>query len=121
MNDDGENVKYCSTHGLRLDTNLICSKCAEQYCTKELSSDIIPGQKSLYFINELRRNNETPWVDKYWAERSEKITVKYFCDSCKFFNYHQMIWCPLCGGEIRCEKLTYNKLAENYANYRVGI
>lgn len=106
-------TKCCWNCGQNLDEKLYCEKCKADRSSRYL---------------ELRvREDKVSWVLQDWAK--SKISGEaynryqhpyYFCHNCKVIMWHQLNYCPGCGGIFHGEHLTYREMAEKYSDYKTG-
>lgn len=125
-----ENSKYCSLHGVELIANTICQKCDNQKKAEEARE-----RHKQYVIKELDETNKTPWYESEYHKRlieknknypnylneSDKYMSVTLCHNCRFFMWHYMGYCHICGqktgGKQKYEVL---KFYEMYKDYRQG-
>jgi len=128
---DCENIKFCSTHGIELDDNMVCVKCKknaeEDYkrWEREPKDPSSLGKKTNYLIDRL--NNYGIKETEHWSDnligRYPGDTYKRrfdMCHNCQYFMWHSLNWCAKCGQRFSQENLTYTELAEKYKHYRQG-
>jgi RNA polymerase subunit RPABC4/transcription elongation factor Spt4 len=128
MNDDGENAKFCHNCGGRLNAASVCERCAEreaEYYRKknEKTNRTLGWRNPTHLQKELKRRGEvsrTSWFKYQVQYYKTHVHTFYACDACKYIMYHQMRWCPLCGGQLRHDKATTVELGERYGAYREG-
>lgn len=130
---DEENIKYCGTHGLRLENN-ICYKCAKEqteyweykYPNEEFNEQLksaMRGEKSDYLLRRLNEKpfrDHVPWFKQVYRQQNDYPSTYYFCHTCKYYMCHQLIYCALCGQAYQQEKITAAEFEAKYSDYRQG-
>jgi hypothetical protein len=104
-------VQFCSVHGTPL-VDMRCEAC------NRTSSNYLPEE-----IARRNRGNKS-WADKDYVkrevERAGPPVQRYYCDTCEYFMYHRITWCPMCGQKMADRKLTYAQMVEQFGHYKEG-
>lgn len=66
-------------------------------------------------------NKRVDWKTRDWSnETSEPVYGRDICHTCKYFMFHGLIWCPICGQKLAREKISYAEIKKRYPDYRMG-
>jgi len=79
-------------------------------CNKSSGGDIKWLEKRPSFEEHFNQKKHIP---TYLANYS-------LCNTCKFINWHPLIYCYGCGNKMCQVKMNYTELKENYPDYKVG-
>ncbi len=122
--NDSENQRYCGTHGNPLDNEMCCEKCKvewnERYkgCKDE---GIQKGRHKDYLRHLDKTMSQKGLFNQYhWKNNMDSITGDYFCDRCEIVNWHQLNWCPKCGGKFHYREMKKSEFVKNYSHYKCG-
>lgn len=104
--------EFCSGCGTKLE-NAYCSYCK---CVHDKDT-----------VAQLDFNNR--WdVDGHWStkncykdeEKDNDMHTIHACVNCKYFIYHWLAYCPLCGAKFETLRLTQGKIKETMHDYKTG-
>lgn len=63
-----------------------------------------------------------PTFEKFYEQHQKDSYIRIFkiCTTCKFINWHPLIYCYGCGKKVEQFKMSYKELKEKFPDYKVG-
>lgn len=78
--------------------------------------------RGCYMIQYLEKENErVDWKTRDWSnEIDEPVYPRDICHNCKYFMFHSLSWCYICGQKMSKTKISYAQMKIEYPDYRMG-
>lgn len=72
-------------------------------------------------IKTLEKYNKEDWKTKEWSNNTSEPSYHHdVCHTCKYFMFHSLSWCHICGQPMSRHKMSWAEFKKNYPDYRQG-